>query len=52
MQINYENLLKYYVKKHLPRAFAFRENIKKKRYEKRVHVRIRETIAYYEEYGK
>lgn len=52
MQINYENIFKYYVKKHLPRAFAYRENIKKKRYGKRVRERIDEAIAHYEEYGK
>ncbi|HML34142.1 radical SAM/SPASM domain-containing protein [Sporomusa sphaeroides] len=43
MLINYENIIKYYFKSHFPRIHKWREEFKRKKYEKRVS----RTVANY-----
>lgn len=52
MIINYENIVKYYIKQHLPRVFSYKENLKKSKYIKRTNNAIAEDIACYEKNGK
>jgi radical SAM protein with 4Fe4S-binding SPASM domain len=37
MLINYENIIKYYFKSHFPKIHGWRENRKRKKYEKRIN---------------
>lgn len=51
MMINYENIAKYYFKKHFPGIFAIKTNRKKNKYIKHVEAKIAADVQYYTEHG-
>lgn len=52
MLINYENIVKYYFKSHLPQIYNWRENRKRKKYEKKINQAVADYRKVFETTGQ
>ncbi|WP_371372521.1 radical SAM/SPASM domain-containing protein [Sporomusa aerivorans] len=51
MLINYENIFKYYFKSHFPKIHSWRENLKRRKYEKRITQAVTDYHNIYKDTG-